>query len=447
MAEPDPLWTPVATPQALPPSQGLAYGLMGLPLAFVALPLYVVLPHHYASTLGAPLAGLGGVLLGARLLDALVDPGLGRLTDRLLQRGPQAVWRACAVAGALLALALWAVFMPAVRSTGALLVWAAAGLALAYPAYSLLSVAHQAWGARLGGDEAQRGRVVAWREGAGLLGVVLASVLPTLLGVPAMLASFSGLLMLGWLAWHRAPIPPPQPSADESVDPTGLWQPWRQVAFRRLMGVFVLNGIASAVPATLLLFFVQDRLQTAPGQEPVLLGLYFLSAAAAMPLWLRAVARWGLAPCWLAGMLLAVTVFAWAATLGAGQVGAFRWICALSGLTLGADLVVPGALLAGVLAQPGAASAGASFGWWNFANKLNLALAAGLALPLLSALGYTPGSTDAAGLQALSLGYAVLPCVLKLGAAAALYGLILRPSTQHRSRPVPVSPTLPIDTP
>ncbi|RUP24695.1 MAG: MFS transporter [Curvibacter sp.] len=447
MAQPAPLWTPAAAPQALRPSQGLAYGLMGLPLAFVALPLYVVLPHHYASTLGAPLAGLGGVLLGARLLDALVDPGLGRLADRLLHRGPQAVWRVCAVAGVLLALALWAVFMPAVHSPDALLMWAAAGLALAYPAYSLLSIAHQAWGARLGGDEAQRGRVVAWREGAGLLGVVLASILPTLLGVPAMLAAFSGLLMLGWLAWHRAPVPPPLPAASESASPSGLWQPWRQAAFRRLISVFVLNGIASAVPATLLLFFVQDRLQAAPGQEPVLLGLYFLSAAAAMPLWLRAVARWGLAPCWLAGMLLAVAVFAWAATLGAGQVDAFRWICALSGLTLGADLVVPGALLAGLLARPGAASAGASFGWWNFASKLNLALAAGLALPLLAALGYTPGSTDAAGLQALSLGYAALPCALKLGAAAALYALILRPTRPDTTRPVSVSPTSPIDTP
>ncbi|WP_027474708.1 MFS transporter [Curvibacter gracilis] len=432
---------------ALTLPQGLAYGLMGLPLAFVALPLYVVLPHHYASTLGAPLAALGGVLLGARLLDALVDPGLGRLADRLLQHSPRAVWRACAVAGALLALALWAVFMPQVRSPGALLVWAAVGLALAYPAYSLLSITHQAWGARLGGNEAQRGRVVAWREGAGLLGVVLASVLPTLLGVPAMLGAFSGLLVLGWLAWHRAPVPPPLPPASDAAGPAGLWQPWRQAAFRRLMGVFVLNGIASAVPATLLLFFVQDRLQAAPGQEPVLLGLYFLSAAAAMPLWLRAVARWGLAPCWLAGMLLAVAVFAWATTLGAGQVMAFRWICALSGLTLGADLVVPGALLAGVLAQPGAASAGASFGWWNFANKLNLALAAGLALPLLAALGYTPGSTDAAGLQALSLGYAALPCALKLAAALALYGLILRPAAQDRARPGALLQPSPTDTP
>ena len=52
----------------------LSYGLMGLPLAFAALPLYVILPNHYAREFGVPLAALGAVLLGARLLDALVYP-------------------------------------------------------------------------------------------------------------------------------------------------------------------------------------------------------------------------------------------------------------------------------------------------------------------------------------------------------------------------------------
>ena len=39
---------------ALVPRQGLAYGLLGLPLAFVALPLYVLLPNHYAREFGMP---------------------------------------------------------------------------------------------------------------------------------------------------------------------------------------------------------------------------------------------------------------------------------------------------------------------------------------------------------------------------------------------------------
>ena len=55
-------------------SQGLAYGLLGLPLAFVALPLYVLLPNHYAREFGMPLATLGSVLLAARLFDSVSDP-------------------------------------------------------------------------------------------------------------------------------------------------------------------------------------------------------------------------------------------------------------------------------------------------------------------------------------------------------------------------------------
>ncbi|CAN7158676.1 MFS transporter [Acidovorax sp. LjRoot66] len=412
----------------LPWRQGLAYGLLGLPLAFVALPLYVLLPNHYAREFGMPLATLGGVLLAARLFDAVSDPLLGRWADRLFERSPLAVLSTGAVSAVVLAVGLTALFFPKVQGQGALAAWALVCLLVTYLAYSQLGIAHQSWGARLGGDELQRSRIVAWREGAALVGVVLASVLPALLGLPVMLGVFAAALVLGWLAWLRAPRP--APVAPHATDRADLWRPWTRPAFRRLLAVFVLNGIASAVPATLVLFFIQDRLQAPPGQEPMFLAAYFLCAALSIPLWLRAVARWGLARTWLGGMLLAVAVFGWTAGLGTGDSMPFLAVCALSGVALGTDLALPGALLAGVVAAEGDSGQheGAYFGWWNFATKLNLALAAGLALPLLDALGYTPGTRSAEGLQTLGLAYAVLPCALKLVAAAALYFLILRQS-------------------
>ena len=190
------------------------------------------------------------------------------------------------------------------------------------------------------------------------------------------------------------------------------------------------TAAASAIPATLVLFFIQDRLQAPPAQEPMFLAAYFVCAALSIPLWLRAVARWGLARTWLAGMLLAIAVFVWTAFLGAGDVVPFLIVCALSGVALGTDLALPSALLAGVIAAEGDSGQheGAYFGWWNFATKLNLALAAGLALPLLGWWGYTPGTRSDDGLHTLGLAYAVLPCALKLLAAAALYGLVLRPA-------------------
>ncbi|TWO66629.1 MFS transporter [Caenimonas sedimenti] len=408
-------------------ADGWRYGLLGLPLAFVALPLYVLLPNHYARAFGVPLAALGVVLLVARLFDAFLDPWLGRVADRLFARTPAAVLRFGWVAAAFLALGFALLFFPPVRGTTALLAWAAFALAWTYLAYSALSIAHQSWGAMLGGDAAQRSRVVAWREGCGLAGVLLASLLPLLAGLAASAAALGVLLALACWAWQSGPRPRTAAGASGAD-----WRtPFARAPFRRLLAVFVLNGIASAVPATLVLFFVQDRLQAPAAMEPLFLGSYFLSAAIAIPLWVAAVPRFGLARAWLAGILLAIAAFAGASQLGAGDTWAFLAICIAAGAALGTDLALPGALLAGVIAAAGdgGRAEGAYFGWWNFATKLNLALAAGLALPLLALAGYTPGSRDPEALDALTLAYCVLPCVLKLAAAALLYLLLIHKET------------------
>ncbi len=405
-----------------PPTRGwdgLRYGATGFPLAFVALPLYVALPNHYAAEFGVPLAMLGAVLLGARLLDALIDPWIGRWADALLDRSAQAAWLAMAGAAVVLALGFRGLFFPVVTgSTAALLAWCGGLLVITYLAYSAISVIHQAWGARLGGNEQQRAGVVAWREGLALCGVLVASVLPSMAGFQASTLVFAVALCLALALLRQAPAPRRQ----ALLPSHSLRLPFSTTAFRRLLAIYLLNGIASAVPATLVLFFIRDRLQ-APAYEPLFLASYFAAAALSVPLWVRVVARFGLARSWLAGMGLAVLVFAWAAALSAGDVAAYTAVCALSGIALGADLALPAALLAGVVQQAGHAgrAEGAYFGWWNFATKLNLALAAGVALPALQAFGYAPGATDAGALKALTLAYCVLPCVLKLIAAALLW--------------------------
>jgi GPH family glycoside/pentoside/hexuronide:cation symporter len=88
-----------------------------------------------------------------------------------------------------------------------------------------------------------------------------------------------------------------------------------------------------------------------------------------------------------------------------------------------ADLTLPAALLADMadIAEAGngcaakEAQAGGYFGWWNLVAKLNLALAAGLSLPLLDLVGYRPGVAGATlGLSAV---YCLLPLFFKIIAA------------------------------
>jgi Na+/melibiose symporter-like transporter len=410
--------------------EGMCYGLMGFPLAFVALPLYVILPNYYAKAFGVPLTALGLLLLGARLLDALIDPLLGRWSDKLFSRSLHAVLAWAGAAAIVLAGGFALLFFPPVSDIAALLAWAGVCLLITYIAYSALSITHQSWGAMLGGNEAQRSRLVAWRESLGLLGVIVASIAPVRWGMGVTAILFLGALMVAWVAWRRAPQPvkAASDSAPSTNKQTSIWLPFSRPDFRALLAVFVVNGIASAVPATLLLFFVQDRLQAPQAMQAEFLGAYFICAALGIPLWLQLVQRLGLAKTWGAGMLLSIAVFIFASRLGSGDLNGFMAVCALSGAALGTDLALPGAMLAGTIAGNGdrASAEGAYFGWWNFATKLNLALAAGVALPALGLWGYTPGAHDASALRALTWAYCLLPCGLKLLAAGLLYTLIIR---------------------
>jgi Na+/melibiose symporter-like transporter len=213
--------------------------------------------------------------------------------------------------------------------------------------------------------------------------------------------------------------------ATESVPPPlTLRGTWASVAgnraFRWLLWAFVLNGIATAIPATLVLFFVRDVLH-AESQVPLFLASYFLAGALGMPLWIMLAGRIGLRNAWLVGMSFAVLAFVWALGLDRGDIVPFWIVCVLTGLALGADLAMPPALLAAVIAGHGDAGRreGAYFGLWNLATKFNLAIAAGLGLPLLGLFGYVPGTAGEPPLV-LTLAYAGLPSALKLAAGALL---------------------------
>jgi GPH family glycoside/pentoside/hexuronide:cation symporter len=410
-------------------SASARYGALGWPLAFVAMPLYVVLPQHHAQAYGLPLAALGAVLLCTRLADAFVDPLLGRWADRLLAR-PRAALMALIVAVVMLAVGFTLLFHPPVRGTMPLLAWSAATLILTFLAYSLASVLHLAWGTRLGGDVGQRSRLVAWREGFGLAGVLCANVLATQAGLGwTSVALATGLAVGAWALlagpWPRPPISE-GPSRTQGEVSAPAWDklslPWQGAGFRRLMALFLVNGIASAIPATLVLFFIQDRLR-AMDAAPAFLGLYFLMAALGVPGWVKLIARIGPMRAWALGMLLSVLSFVGVLGLGEGDRAGYILICAAGGLALGADLTAPGTLLTGVVQRAGhaALAEGTYAGWWQWATKLNLALAAGLALPALQALGYTPGVQSEQALGALSWVYGGLPCFFKLIALLACW--------------------------
>lgn len=229
-------------------SRVIAYGLLGLPLAFAALPVYVHVPRFYAEVAGMELAWLGFILLGARLLDAVIDPWLGWLADRSPRRGMLA-----------LALLPFATGFVALLNppSGAAGPWLLGSLALTYLGFSAATVVYQAWGADIGGDAESRTRLTASREGFGLLGSCSRPHChpcwprPGGRYCPSVVDTASAVAGRAAATTRRLSGQVPAASAP-------LWGSLRRVlsdiAFRRLLIVFIANGIAAALPATLFLF-------------------------------------------------------------------------------------------------------------------------------------------------------------------------------------------------
>lgn len=322
----------------------VAYAALGLPLAMAMLPIYMISPKFYGDGLGIDLAALGAVLFLTRLFDTIQDPFLGRVVDTV-QRKRHGWPLLMAASGVILALGFVLLFTPPQWSKVALIVWLTLCLLLVYFAHSLLSICYLTWGARLTDDVTQRSRVTAWREAFGLVGVVVASVLPTFWvadwgprqGYQVFAWVFVAFLLVGLITTLRwAPTP--------HVSVAGALQGWRSAlkppAVRLVMWFYLFNAISVAIPATLVLFFIDDVVQ-APQQAGLFLGIYFLAGMLTLPLWVALSDRIGKARAWALGSVFAGCSLVFSGWVGSGDVMAYGWICLMAGTALGADVALP----------------------------------------------------------------------------------------------------------
>lgn len=388
-------------------------------LASAGIPLYIHLPRFASVELGVSLAVLGTLLLAIRVIDLVQDPLIGWLIDRFPQA--QSTFAAAAAVG--LAIGFPLLFSVSGEGGTSRLM---AVLILLFSAYSLGMILLYARSATLARSPAPKDlmTLAAWREGGMLAGVILAAMLPAIL--VALGAGGNGYVAFGWTLgaiaiavalitlnlWKRPVIAGKKPSLQ------GL----AQAGALRLLLLALINSLPVAITSTLFLFFVEDRLMLT-GQAGPLLVLFFLSAGLSVPLWTRLANRLGGRHALLIAMPLAIGSFVGAAFLGPGHLAGFAVICLASGAALGADMVILPALFSVSLTNAGL-NAALAFGFWSFAGKLALALAAFLVLPLLQVAGFQPGQANAPeALTMLTIAYAVVPCVLKLFALALVLTL------------------------
>ncbi len=426
-----------------------AFGAIGLPMAALAIPLLIYLPPYFSDELGLGLSVVGTVLLISRLFDVLSDPVVGLMSDRIPTRwGRRRPWVVLGVPLTLLGTG-FLFLAPVGVSWGYLLLWSI----VVTLGWTVLSLPHNAWAAELSPDYHERARIYGVSQAFAIVGTILGVLIPGAMQAAgasratalAVMFGFALLTLPASAIWLLREVPErAQPDAEVPWN-KGLRLLADNRPFRRLLGAYLLNGIANGLPASLFLLFVQTLIGS-DQDAGILLLAYFGAGFLGLPLWLGLARRLGKHRTWCLAMLFTCAVFATVPFIQAGQFWFFFAVCVFTGLTVGADLALPSAMQADVIdldtTQSGNSRAGLFFALWGMATKAALALAVGIAYPLLDWAGLEArGENTPFALTTLALLYGGLPVLIKLAAVGLMWRFPLTETDQRALRQQIALPT------
>jgi GPH family glycoside/pentoside/hexuronide:cation symporter len=389
----------------------LIYGAPSIAGAAMAIPVAIHVNPFYSDTVLVPLAWVALAAALARVLDAIIDPFVGWLSDHTRTRwGRRRPW--IAVATPIAALVFVALFTPPTwLSTSGAAVWFGTTLMLFFILNMLYGLPHAALGPELTLDYHERSSLFSWREGFALVGTLVAAVAPGILIAKlgderrafANMAIAYGVLMVGlyWLLVLRVRERPDFVERKSNPLVPGVRRSLRNRPFSVLFTCYVVASIPGAIPGLLMPYFSRYVLNPPPvdaAQAQIwlsrFLAAYFLSGLLCLPLWLALAKRIGKLNTWLTSFVMGITGGLALFLLGPGDNIACLVVIAWAGSSFGAGLFLPPAIQADVIdydeLHTGKRREAQYLALWGLVPKFIVIPSASLPLALLAWLGYQP---------------------------------------------------------
>ncbi len=415
----------------------LRFSALVIPLYAAAQPVIAYVPALLSRHYGIPLATLGLLFLLGQVVNSLLDPLVGSLSDRTQSRfGRRRPW--ILGGGVLFILGTAILFFP---PAGVSTAWIGLGVMLYYCGASALSTPLMAWSGEISGDYHERTRIASLFTLLSSCALVLALVLPaiadqlrpgdgqlrlTLFGTLVLATALPGL----WLTLTAVPDSTP-PALEHSPSP--------RAALKAVLGNPLLLRVLAADAAVtagqgvrtgLLLFVVTFALGRPEWAAGMFLFQYSFGILAA-PIWQRIGTALGKAQ----GAVLAEVVQA-AINFGLLFLSADRFwlmllLAALQGLSQGSGNLMLRSIVSDIADHhrlaTGEDRTGLYFSVFGISIKLGGALAVGIALPLVASLGFDPkaAANTPEALRWLIVVFALGPALAHSIAAALMLGFPL----------------------
>jgi glycoside/pentoside/hexuronide:cation symporter, GPH family len=418
-----------------------AYVLPAFPLAALGMPIVVHLPTFYASKeVGLSLAVVGAIFGLMRMMDVLIDPLAGYLSDRW--RTPFGRRRpVIALAAPVLALGIWLAFVPG----GPVSVPYLCGcLFVMYLGWSTVLVPHLSWGSELSGDYHERSRIYGWFQAATVAGMMGVLVLPAILeakGYPLStqvmaMAIFSIVTLVPSIVLCIAIVPEPEVKlgTQAGLIPT-LKFLLKNKAIRRIMAVDLLESTNQGARGAMFLYFATLGLGL-PKFGGTLLLVYFLSGVVFAPAWIALSRRLGKHRTLAVSYVYQIVVGAMLFLIPMGDKGIAVTVIALTGVSYAAPAFLIRAMMADITDadthETGAERAGLMYAFLAMTSKLGIGWSVAIAFGVLALLGFDPKIHNApAAVEHLRYVNILMPMAL---AAVSLVTMLGYPLGEARQR-------------
>jgi GPH family glycoside/pentoside/hexuronide:cation symporter len=432
----------------------------------------VFLLKYYTNYTGLDAKWAGLALLLGKAFDGVSDPVMGYISDRTRSRwGRRRPWF---LAGSLpLALSFIGMFSasPAWSQTQ-LFVWLVATNILFWMGNTMVEVPHAAYASEMTSTHAQRISLMGWRQGFGIIGLLLGGlVMFSLLEhevatatAGAMASGLSGAplaevarvargeahgTITSWLGVYvfaatliaflgtrerSGPLTPPRDTLFGDFADTLRSGPFRLYAVAAIIG-----QVADGLTATLALYAIEEWWGFGDPHAKFLLLGYMAMAAVSIPLWMRIGVHFEKAQVLAAGTFVAT--LALIGMIFVPQIGLW-WAYAmlyLAGAGLGGRAVMAMAMMPDIIDEDELRTCtrkdGSYFGMFSLLRKLSRSLAIGLSGAGLGFFGYVSGTAQQApeAVRGILFMFCAVPIVFSM-IAGALF--LLFPITRARHEKV-----------
>jgi Na+/melibiose symporter-like transporter len=392
------------------------YGILGIPIAFLGFPLYIYLPTFYVEYIGLNIGVVGLVLLIARLIDMMVDPFIGRITDKYNNFNLILIFSFFILFG------LFFLIKP-IYSTS---IWLFCFSLITYISYSFIMIPYLTLNSKLSSNSIDNTKLAFSREIFIIIGVLSALIMPYVFSISQdskkslelllniiliIFPIFSLIFYFKLRQKEKIKNEMKQNNFLKSINIFFNHFP----NHKKLFIAFLLNNLANALPATLFLFFVKHILNLEE-KTGIFLIVYFLSAILTFPLWIKLSLKLSKKITWILSMTTACVAFCFVPFLNNFDFSYFIIICILTGMCLGADMALPSSIQADVAQESKKNNndiSGILFGFWAMITKFSLALAVAISFITLELTSFDTKNVNENSLIAIIVLYSILPIILK----------------------------------